>query len=225
MSAVMPECTPLSYWQQTHNVHIQSATTTEINLHDTITREQRKRQAETGLPSEKEEKSRKVKKVTFEKQRNNIKDERKTEKMTFEYRRKQQDPAVPSEHFLDTNTQRSKLSEEQEKEKQQANWHSGEQSSPQEELNPTQRSLLDRIPFSERDNWARLIDAVNRNTDAGIVEANRKTRQRYWTHWVDFLLCGFDPYLQNLDGKQQLAELQAFAQRAREGTFRRGKRV
>jgi len=67
--------------------------------------------------------------------------------MTFEYRRKQQDPAVPSEHFLDTNTQRSKLSEEQEKEKQQANWHSGEQSSPQEELNPTQRSLLDRIPF------------------------------------------------------------------------------
>jgi len=55
------------------------------------------------------------------------------------------------------------------------------------------------------------------------VEANRKTRQRYWTHWVDFLLCGFDPYLQNLDGKQQLAELQAFAQRAREGTFGQGR--
>jgi len=55
----------------------------------------------------------------------------------------------------------------------------------------------------------------------GIL-ALRRLRAR---HWVNVLPRGFDPYLQNLDEKQQLAELQAFAQRAREGTFRRGKRV
>jgi len=92
-------------------------------------------------------------------------------------------------------------------------------------ISPPAECILDRIPFPEKANWARLINAVNRDTNAGVVETTRKTRQRYWRHWVDFLPSGFDPYLQNVDAAQQLVVLQVFAMRAREGTFGRGKRV
>ena len=92
-------------------------------------------------------------------------------------------------------------------------------------ISPPAERWLDRIPFPDKDNWARLIDAVNRDTEAGIVEATRKTRQRYWRHWIDFLPGGVDPYLQNVDAEERLVVIQAFAQRARQGTFGRGKQV
>jgi len=57
------------------------------------------------------------------------------------------------------------------------------------------------------------------------VETTWKTRQRYWRHWIDFIPSGFDPYLQNVDATQWLVVLQAFARRAREGAFGRGKQV
>ncbi len=69
------------------------------------------------------------------------------------------------------------------------------------------------------------MDAVNQDTDAGVMEVTQKMWQHYWRHWVNFLPHGFNPYLQNLDEKQQLVALQAFAQWARQGAFGQGKQV
>jgi len=57
---------------------------------------------------------------------------------------------------------------------------------------------LDQIPDAEKDYWAHLFDAVNANTNAGIVEATKKIREHYWRHWINFLPTGFNPYLQDL---------------------------
>jgi len=50
-------------------------------------------------------------------------------------------------------------------------------------------------------------------------------RERYWRHWREFLPASIDPHLQNVDEQEQLMVLQAFARRAREGAFGRGKQV
>jgi len=57
------------------------------------------------------------------------------------------------------------------------------------------------------------------------MEVTRKTRQRYWGQWIEFLPSGFDPYLQDMDAEERLVVLQACARRAREGTFGVGKQV
>jgi len=57
------------------------------------------------------------------------------------------------------------------------------------------------------------------------MEMTWKTRQHYWRHWIDFIPISFDPYLQNVDATHRPVVLQAFARRAREGAFGRGKQV
>jgi len=51
------------------------------------------------------------------------------------------------------------------------------------------------------------------------------TRERYWRHWKNFVPCGLNPYLQNVDRKQQVALLQLFAQWVREGAAGQGQQV
>jgi len=57
MSEDKPGCTPLSYWQKTHNENDILTTAFEINLHDNITQEQLKRQLEITPQSKSDKKS------------------------------------------------------------------------------------------------------------------------------------------------------------------------
>jgi len=113
----------------------------------------------------------------------------------------------------------------QEKEKEAYDTTEDGKPSIHEKFNTAQKCFLDRIPFSEKDDWMHLINAVNCNTNDGVVETTWKTRQHYWWHWIDFLPSSFDPYLQNVDAMQWLVVLQAFARWERERAFGRGKQV
>jgi len=44
-----------------------------------------------------------------------------------------------------------------------------------------------------------LINAVNEDVKAGVVASTIKTRERYWTHWTNFLPANLDPFLQHTD--------------------------
>ncbi len=85
---------------------------------------------------------------------------------------------------------------------------------------------MDGLPAHLCDSYARDFRLTDDAFLSGRLEATSRGRQKYWTHWQQYVLpVGVDPYLQDTPFSKRIQLLSGFAARVRTGHYGNGRQV
>ena len=85
---------------------------------------------------------------------------------------------------------------------------------------------MEGVSSANKVELTRDVFAAWESINSGVVDANTRARQKYWTHWKEYCAkFNTGPYLRQQNRLQQSILVTAFAARVRTGAYGKGKRV